>query len=314
MIARAWLLAAAVGLGQAGAPSPAPSAAASVDRPAMWVGDRITYTVILTCPRGVDILVDDLGRDKLKLTGLDVVDADSSRHEDLAQTQYVFRYILTSYRIDVPTPSVAAFPVRYYFARTGQAPDRTAPAGSVTVPAVSVVWRSLLPDDQPAEVRDRRAFPTRWLPYRLMGPVSLGLVIAAMVPALFMALTAAGRLRARRRSQSRPSARQAHQAARVSLAEMRTLEPASPEAVREAFARLDGAIRQRVLDVCGVPAASLTPEEIAVALASCASRLPTQLVIDLLEMCERARYAEPSRAPSIDNWRTAVATAEPLLG
>ena len=80
----ALMLMLAVGLAQAAA-SPGPAATATVDRPAMWVGDRITYTVTVTCPRGVDIVIDDLGRDKLKLTGLDVVGADSSRHEDVDQ-------------------------------------------------------------------------------------------------------------------------------------------------------------------------------------------------------------------------------------
>jgi len=312
MTPRALMLMLAVGLAQAAA-SPGPAATATVDRPAMWVGDRITYTVTVTCPRGVDIVIDDLGRDKLKLTGLDVVGADSSRHEDVDQTQYVFRYVLTSYRIDVPSPAVAAFPVRYYFARAGQAPDQAAPAGSVTVPGASVTWRSLLPDDQPADVRDGRALPARWWPYRLMGPVGLGLLIAAIVPALFMALDTARRLRARRGSHIGPSPRQARQAARASFTEIRALDPASPEALRDAFGRLDGAIRQRVLEVCGVSAAGLTPEEIASAIEPCASRLPPQLVLELLETCERARYAEPSGAAAIDDWRLTVARAEPLL-
>jgi hypothetical protein len=295
------------------AASMSPAATASVDRPAMWVGDRVVYTVTLTCPRGIDILTDDLGRDKLKLTGLDVLSSDSFRQQDAEQTQYIFRYVLTSYRIDVPSPSVAPFSVRYYVARPGQPPERAAPAGSVAVPGATVIWRSLLPDDQPADVRDGRALPERWWPYRLMGPVGLGLIIGAVVPALLMALDTARRIRTRRGSQSRPSPRQARQAARASYTEIRALDPTSPEALREAFARLDAAIRLRVLDVCGVPAAGLTPQEIARAIEPCAARLPPQLVSDLLETCERARYSAPSGAASLDDWRAAVAQAEPLL-
>lgn len=313
MTTLALLMSLALAAGQETA-STMPIATASVDRPAMWVGDRIVYTVTITCPRGVDILMDDLGRDKLKLTGLEVLSSDSFRQQDAEQTQYIFRYVLTSYRIDVPSPAVAPFPVRYYFARPGQPPERAAPAGSVPVPGVSVMWRSLLPDDQPADVRDGRALPDRWRPYRLMGPVGLGLIIAAIVPVLLIALDAARRIRARRGSRSRPSPRQARQAARASYSEIRALDPTSPEALRAAFARLDGAIRQRVLDVCGVPAAGLTPQEIAAAIEPCAARLPPQLVSELLETCERARYAEPIGAAALDDWRAAVALAEPLLG
>ena len=106
---------------------------ARVDRPAIWVADRLTYTVEIVCPRGVDILVDDLARDKLPLTGLDVVErrhAPSRRgrrdplrvrlrpHDAIASTS--------------TTPAIGPFPVRYYLARAGQRPEEAAPAGSVT--------------------------------------------------------------------------------------------------------------------------------------------------------------------------------------
>jgi len=32
----------------------------------MWVADHVTYTIEITCRRGVDVLADDLSRDKLK--------------------------------------------------------------------------------------------------------------------------------------------------------------------------------------------------------------------------------------------------------
>jgi hypothetical protein len=63
------------------------SATSRVDRPAIWVADRVTYTVDIVCPRGYGILLEDLGREKLRLTGFDAVGSESSRHEDGATTR-----------------------------------------------------------------------------------------------------------------------------------------------------------------------------------------------------------------------------------
>ena len=110
---------------------------ARVDRPAIWIADRLTYTVEIVCPRGLDILTEDLGRDRLKLTGLDLVGSDNSRREEDGVTRYRFEYVLTTYRVDVATPTIGSFPVRYYLTRAGQRPEEAALAGSLTVPAVA---------------------------------------------------------------------------------------------------------------------------------------------------------------------------------
>ena len=65
----------------------------SLDRTAMFVGDRAAYTIEITCKRGVDVLADDVSRDKLKLGGLEVVGGDTSRRtapDD--STVYTLRY------------------------------------------------------------------------------------------------------------------------------------------------------------------------------------------------------------------------------
>ena len=51
---------------------------ASVDRTAIWVGDRVTYAVDIVCARGVEILLDDLAKEKLRVNGLEVLSSDSS--------------------------------------------------------------------------------------------------------------------------------------------------------------------------------------------------------------------------------------------
>jgi hypothetical protein len=287
---------------------------ARVDPPAIFVADRLTYTVEIACPRGFDILVADLGRDRLKLTGLEVVSADSSRHEEAGVTRYTFAYVLTTYRVDIATPAIGSFPVRYYLTRPGQRPEEAAPAGSLAVPPVAVAFRSLLPDDQAIyDVRDGQSVPPRWLPYRLLEPVGIALIIIAIVPVVLLLVGLAEGARARRRAAAPRSSRHSRQAARAALDEMRAADAADADARREGFARLDGLVRQHLSEVCGVAAAGMTPEEIDAALEPCAARIPVALVTSVLAACELARYASPELQPSIDTWRETIGQAEQIL-
>jgi hypothetical protein len=287
---------------------------ARVDRPAIWIADRLTYTVEIVCPRGLDILTEDLGRDRLKLTGLDIVSSNLARRQEGDVTRYVSDYVLTTYRVDVPAPSIGSFPVRYYLTRAGQRPEDAAPAGSVLVPEVVVAFRSLLPDDQPGyQARAPQSVPARWIVYRAMEPVGIGLVVVALVPVAFLAMRLVRRVRARQLRAARPSARQTRQAARAAFDEIRALEVTDETARRDAFARLDSLIRRYLADSCGVSAAGLTPHEIAVALEPCAARVPLELVTAILSASELARYGTPDLQPTVAVWRETVGQAEQVL-
>ena len=123
---------------------------ASVDRTAIWVGDRVTYTVDIICARGVEILLDDLAKEKLRVNGLDIVSSDSTTTTDASErTTYRLRYVLTTYRVDVPSLSIEPMSARYYERRPGQRLQDIAPAGEVQVPGAVIAFRSTLPD-QPA--------------------------------------------------------------------------------------------------------------------------------------------------------------------
>jgi hypothetical protein len=313
-LSRVTLLLAMVAAAQPEPAQPPVEVTARVDRPAIWVADRVTYTIELVSPRGFDILVEDLGRDRLKLTGLDVVSTSTTRRQEGDASRYIADYVLTTYRVDVATPSMGSFPVRYYVTRAGQRPEEAAPAGSVLVPAVSVAFRSLLPDDEPEyEARDPRAVPARWIGYRIMEPVGIGLILVSMVPVALLLMGLLRAARARRPGVGRPSSRQTRQAVRVAFDEIRTLDPVNADARRDAFARLDRMVRQYVAEVCGVAASGLTPDEIAVAIEPCATRLPPELVASVLASCELARYATAELQPTIEVWRQAVGQAEQLL-
>lgn len=287
---------------------------ASVDRPAIWVADRLTYTVEIVCPRGYDVLAGDLARDKLKLTGLEVVSADSSRREEAGVTRYRFDYVLTTYRVDVATPKIGSFPVRYYLVRAGQRPEEAAPAGSIAVPEVMVAFRSLLPDDQAIyDARDGRAVATPSVPLDLLAPAGFALIIISIVPAALLVARLALGIRDRRRAMPH-SSRHSRAVAREALDELRAIDAADPSARREAFARLDALVRQHLTEVCGVYATGMTPGEIEAALAPCAARVPVELVASVLASSELARYANPELQPTAEAWRAALDDGQQILG
>jgi hypothetical protein len=289
---------------------------AYTDRPAMWVADRLTYTIEIVCPRGVDVIAADLDRAKLPLDGLEIVDADTHKRQDAGVTTYRFDYVLTTYRTDRSAASVGSFRVRYYLTRAGQRAEEAeaAPAGVVAVPAVTIPFRSLLPDDQTtSEVRDARPVPPRWTVYRALAPAGVALILVSMTPVLFLIGQAADRVRERRRAGPKTTTRQARADALAQLEALRAIDAADPAARRQAFAQVDALVRDRLARVAGIRAAGLTPEEILAAVDHHSAPLPPELLRTVLECCDAARYAAPALQPSAEAWRDALEKAEEIV-
>jgi hypothetical protein len=286
-----------------------------VDPPAMWVADRVTYTVDVSCPPGVDIVVEDLDRSRLSLNGLDLVFADTQRRQEGAAVRYVFQYVVTTYRVDVAAPGIGALKVRYFLSRPGQRAQDAAPAGSITVPPVTIPFRSLLPDDPTgSEMREGGAIPPRWVPYRLLGIAGLGLVLISIVPALVLLVRVANGIRRRRRAERRPSTRRARQIARETLATIAAGDASNPQARREGFTRLEALVRGHLSDTVGPEYAALTADEIRSMPANGYPNVAWERVTALLASCEIARFAGLHAGPSPEDWRRALDDAAVIVG
>lgn len=298
--------------GRAVAASDDVSVRSRVDRTAIWVGDRVTFTIELTCARGTDILAGDLSRDKLRLEGLDIVGIDLGRRSGPDEvTTYEVRYELTTYRVDLATLRIAPLTVRYYVKRPGQRLEEAAPAGEVQAPGASIAFRSVLADDREAlDLRTDRPPLARPMPFAVLGLLGLGLVMASIVPAVLMAIAAARRRRPRR---PRRSARQVRHDARASLDAVRAVDLTGFDGRREAFTHLDTLVREHLRNVCGIPAPSLTSGEVAAALSARGTRMPIELVTSVLAACELARYAPPDLLPSADACRQTIEQADQAL-
>ena len=283
-----------------------------VDRTALWVGDRVTFTIEITCKPGVDVLADDVSRDKLKLEGLEVVDGSSDRRTGTdGAAIYEFRYILTTYRVDAAALKIAPLRVRYAVKRAGQRLEDAAPAGDVEAPGATLAFRSVLPEEaDAAAIRSDKAPHVRPARFAALQLIGIGLVILSAVPAV---IAIAALARRARRPRVRRSARTVRHEERVSLEAVKTMAVDTVERRREAFTRLDALVRDHLRDACGVRAGSLTSDEVPFALAATRAKVPAELIASVLGTCELGRYAPPHAMPTADGCRTAIERVEQIL-
>ncbi|HYT74601.1 MAG TPA: hypothetical protein VEL79_07630 [Vicinamibacterales bacterium] len=295
-------------------PAPPPvHVRASVDRTAVWVADRVTYTIDIVCAGGVDILIDDLAKEKLRLNGLEVISTEASVTTDASgRTTHRLRYLLTTYRIDMPSLTIEPVSVRYYAKRPGQSLQEAAPAGEVQVPGAAIAFRSTLPENQPAyQLRDGRSpTPRRRLLVRAQ-QAGFACVVVALVPAAFLVVSAIGRRAARTPRRSKREVRQDH---RSTLERLRALDVATEDDRRRAYDEISAAVRRYVAARAHVPGPALTPSELEAALAANGGRVPRESVVALLATCDDARYGSPGALPSAQACRDALTEAEQLLG
>jgi hypothetical protein len=293
-------------------PASAPLVRTSLDRTAVWIADRVTYRVDIVCPRGIDILDDDMSKDKLKLDGFELVTSETGRAVDASETTtHTFTFVLATYRVDVPALKVGAMSVRYYVKRPGERLQDEAPAGTITVPPVSIALRSTLPDTpEDYALRDRRGPPARAALFEMAQPVGLGLVVASIVPA---AIWGAAFVAARRKPSVKRSVRQVRHDERTTLDAVREIDVTTAEGRRDAFTRINLVVRDHLRDVVGIDGPSLTPREIAPALEERGARVSAETVASLLTACEQARYAPPEAMPSAEACRQALEQAGEIL-
>jgi hypothetical protein len=221
----------------------------------------------------MDVLDDDLSREKLKLDGLDIIGTDTSRSDDGegASTRR-FQFVLTSYRVDMTSLSVAPMSVRYYITRAGQRMEDSPPAGSVDVPGAVIALRSMLPDQAAAiALRDARPAAGRPRLFSMARSIGLALVVISIVPALVWGAAAIGR---RRHRKTGPSTRSIRRRERASLEALRAMPMETPEGRREAYTQMDALVREHLHDATGIAGPALTPAEAGAALAGRGSRMP----------------------------------------
>lgn len=288
------------------------SVRSSVDRTAAWVGDPVTYTVEIVCSPGYDINEDDLARDRLPLEGLEVRAATTTREarED-GTVLHRARFQLASYTPERESLRIGPMAIPYYRKQADGRVDRL-PVGSVEVPAEDIALRSTVPDSAGAAVIRTSTSPGL-LPRSVRVLYPLGLALVAL-PLLAIAGRLAAAALARRRPSVQPDGPVAERPTdyRLALDEIRQLHDADPQAVRQAFGRLDHLLREFLADM-GIDTRSLTPDEIESRAGSAGDVTPHRAAASVLRECERARYAGPNQPPSRDRLAHAVDEATAVV-
>jgi hypothetical protein len=294
-------------------PAQAPVVHASIDRTAVWVADRVNYAVEIVCPKGVDILSDDVAKEKLKTTGLDVVgmNATATTAADESTTHRIV-YALTTYHVDTPDLRIDTLAVRYFVKRPGQRLQDEAPAGDFQIPAVSIAFRSTLSNDpSTAALRDGVRPRPRRPAFAAAGAIGVALMLISIAPLAFVAVAALGRRRPRRQGRS---VRQMRQEERLTMETLQTTDVSTLDGRRRAYDGIDAVVRAHLRDAFAVPGPSLTPAEVPARLDGRKLRVPSEQIAALLSECEHARYAPPGTMPSADACREAIDQARAVVG
>jgi hypothetical protein len=279
------------------------------ERTAVWTGDRVQYTLEFMCPGALDVLPEDLAKERLPLRGAEVLTVDTAEESVPNGTIRRVRYNLATYAVDVKEITIDAFTVRYFSRRTIGATTQTAPQGEIGVPRTIIAIRSTLPDSgrlpdfrTPAGLRQAPRYA------RFARPVGWALVAIAILPVALVVLDVAGRLRRLRAGTPRRRVKRQHT---TEIEELSNLSPGTADERVRAFERLDRVVRQHIELTTGIPALALTPGEIARALRERPGPTAADDIEALLDTCERARYAaDPIQG---DEWDRSLRAAEGVV-
>ena len=285
----------------------------SLDRSAIWVGDRFAFIVDVECSHGTDILTDDLSRDRLQLDELNILGVEQTREDrGDGRISYRYTYRLTTYSLEPAAKRIGEMRLRYYVRRPGQRSEEIEPAGEVVVPAAMVFVRSLLPDDPSfAKYRNERPPVPRVAALAMLQKIGLGLVIVSIVPAVLWVVALQRKWRHRRRHQS---VRKLRHDERASLDDVRALDVDAEEGRKEVFDHLSALVRKHVAGAWGVTAEGLSAAEIASALSAEGKAEVSAEATSFLDTCEKARYGRPEDLPSREACLAAIDRAEQLIG
>jgi hypothetical protein len=279
---------------------------------ALWVGDRVLFTVEIDCAPTADILSDDLAREKLRLEGLEVLDSNVERRPaESGEVHYRFVYRLTTYDTGTTPRKIEPMIVRYGTRRAGGRVEDTVAAGEIKIPGATLSLRSTIPDElTDLAPRDNRALDAVPWPARFANPVGIGLIALSAAP---VAILAGSWLKRAGQRVKRKDTRAVRRQSRAALEDLGPVDATNDEARRDAFARLNKLVRQHLAESAGLPAQALTAAEITERLTAKSSTMPVESVSMVLGECERALYAPPSLLPNAERFRESVTAAEQVV-
>jgi len=274
-----------------------------VDKTAVWVGDRLRYTVRVLHDPEIEFVLDNLTKENVNLKPFVVRDI-SVRQSTFGANKKIMEitFLVTAYETGQAELRIPSFPL-YFFTRVpGVQRSQETAAESIPVPLTKIGLRSTLTADnvRPRESKDFWQFSSqRWM-------FSLALGLAGMA---FLGVRAANRFWAWSHKEN-PRRRRIPRRARHRMLQdfIRKAQSNGTESAEEQvqfYKELSRFLREYLGELLETDAGSLTPDEIETFLKERGRDGLSAPVKTILERCEQVLYTQRG-FESARNWREEV--------
>lgn len=268
----------------------------TVDRTALYPGDRLKYIARVEHSSDVEFVRDHVRKDQLALEPFEVLDV-STATGDLPGGRKFFevKLLLTTYDTGHPDATVPSFNLFYF--RHGQTSGKdTTPAETMAVPPLKIGLRSTIVD-LPGNIRaDQPIIPVPRVDWMLPGVVGL----CGLVAVVLYGSSAALRWMRSGFWKRKMGERVRQKSMRESFEEIRRTPVDSRENAESFYARASAILRGLAAEQLG-DCGGLTPREMRAALQQAGDREGHAIAVgDLMEQCDLVRYSSdgPERALS----------------
>jgi hypothetical protein len=260
-----------------------------VDRTAIWVGDRLRYTVKVLHDPDIEFILDNLKKESLNLAPFVARDINVSQISfggNKKVTEVIL--LLTTYESGQAELRIPSFNLYYFRRNPGMQPAKETAAESFPVPPTKVGLRSTLTADQ-LRPRDSKELwqvaSQRWM-------ISFALGLAGMT---FLAVRAGRRLWSTSHKE-KPIRRLTRRARNRMLQEfLRKAQAIGRESTEDQlrfYSEVSQFLRAYLNESLEIDAASLTPPEIESALKNLGKDGLSVPVKSILERCEQVLYTQ----------------------
>ncbi len=258
------------------------------NKTAIWVGDKLEYTVRVEHSPETEFVLDHLKKEDFTLPPFEVLYVHASS-QALAGGRRLLEVTLGLTTFETGNQELAIPGFNLYYFNAGRAgPREEAQAQVLSVPPFPVGLRSTLAGNSqaPRDFKELEPEPAArwWIPglLALFGLVAIG---------SYVARRAVGKLRLGSWRERKAGRRARKKSVRESLGEMRQIPADSPEDLEKFYHQASELLRNFAASNLG-DGAGLTPKETEAALLHSGAAAPRAAAIGrLLEQCDHIRYA-----------------------
>lgn len=284
LLCRPWL--------SAQVPAPEVTVQTVLSKTAVWLGDPLRYEVSVVHDDSVEVIRDNLEPENLNLEPFTILEMESEERPLGEKTVHKFTFLLALHEPVEQEATIPSFNIFYATRQPGRlGSGQEVETHTLVIPPQNVGFRSTLTSDS-RDIRDGIRVRQAETPARLVwypGWLILGYLVVL------------GSRRLVTHWRTRDSGRveiDFSEVKKSTLERVNALSKAAAEDFPQICRALSEALKEALGKLYGLPAASLTTEELERELSE--RQIPESLVseiVQLLAECDRVRYSAPQEAP-----------------